>query len=187
METSSGKITCHPQLLNLLFACKQKAKQTFDDVLGVHEIDHVSLTYINNSQQILTLSSTPALEYNLFSSSLWKFDNTYNPEWYKHCRQLSWQSLYDPNRYDDLYYSKQLQHNYPTGTSIAASIADEYIIYSLASHKDCEYTRALFANEQQTFYKIGQYCTPSLLPLMTDCDNMVEAIINTQASHEISE
>lgn len=186
MENSRSDVLLHPQFLEVLFAFKSKVSTVFRDILGIHEIDHLSFTRINKNNQLLSLSSTPALEFNLFSSKLWHYDNTYNSQWFTRCVQDYWQNLYDPTRYDELYYLKQIKHSYPTGLNLAAKINDEYIIYSIASHKSCAHTRELFATCHDDFYKIGQYCSNRLNPLLNSCDNFFSHPFPVQVEYETS-
>ncbi len=170
MEYSHNDLMPHPQFLEFLFAFKNKVSTVFRDILGIHEIHHMALTRINTQNQILTFSSTPAMEFNLFNSSLWRYDLSYNPLWFNLCTQAHWQSLYNPTRYDELYYLKQIKHAFPIGLALAAKIDECYVIYSLASHKSCPHTRELFSTKQEDFYNIGQYCSSMLSPLFNHCD-----------------
>ncbi len=77
MENRCNEVMPHPQYLDVLFAFKSKVSSVFRDVMGIHEIDHLAFTRINKNKQILTLSSTLALEFNLFSSLLWQYAKTY--------------------------------------------------------------------------------------------------------------
>lgn len=158
-------MTLHSQFLELLFIHQKTVNQAFKDVLGLHDINHMALTYVNNNQQIMSLSSTPSLEFNLFSTDLWPFDNTYQPGWYELCTSSPWQALYAPDHYQALYDLKQLKHRYLLGLSFAEKLEDGHMIYSIASHKDTPDTRDLFATQQEAFYRIGQYCRHLLLPI----------------------
>lgn len=171
MEISPLEIVPHPQFLEALFAFKSKVSNVFSDVLGLHEISHIAVTQISSKRKILTFSSTPAMEFNLFNSNLWRFDKTYHPNWFTHCTQADWQSLYILERYDELYYLKQAKHHYPIGYSLVAKGGDNFFIYSLASHRSCNHTRELFANQFDDFYKIGQYCTNMLSNLFGNYDH----------------
>ena len=162
------EITPHPSFLEILFAHKSKVSSIFRDVLGIKELNHIAISCVNAQKKLLTFSSTPALEYNLFSSNLWCFDNTYCPDWYERCTQSFWQPLYVKKRYDELYYMKQVKHHYPLGISMAASWQDHYFIYSLASQKSCVTTQKHFSEPFDDFYKIGQYCSNSLLTLFAE-------------------
>jgi len=185
MENSFNDLVPHPQFLEVLFAFKSKVSTVFRDIIGIHEIHHMALTRINNNQ-LLTLSSTPAMEFNLFSTPLWLYDQSYNPLWFQLCTQAYWQNLYAPTRYDELYYLKQIKHNFPIGLSLAAQIDDDFVIYSLASHKSCAHTRELFSTQQEDFYKIGQYCSNMLSPLFSHCDQLASQALSMQDEYETS-
>ena len=171
MDNSRNHLASHPKLLEVLFAFKSKVSSTFRDVLGIHEINHIAIARINKHNELLILSSTPAMEFNLFSSSLWRHDQSYNPNWFNLKTQAYWQTLYNPARYDELYYLKQIKHSFPLGLSLAAKIDDDKVIFSLASHRSCPHTRELFSTQQEDFYKIGQYCSNILNPLFSYCDS----------------
>lgn len=170
METSRREVTPHPHFLEALFTFRSKIASVFRDILGLHEIHHIAITQISGNE-ILTFSSTPAIEFNLFSSSLWHFDKTYHPQWFQTISQASWQSLYVAERYDELYYLKQIKHHYPTGYSLAAKTDDLFFIYSLASTQSCLSIKELFENSYDDFYKIGQYCTNRLSTLFNNYNN----------------
>lgn len=171
METSHIKVVPHPLFLNALFAFKSKVSNVFKDILGLHEISHIAITRINTHHEILTFSSTPAIEFNLFNTNLWRFDQTYQPNWFLLCTQSNWQSLYSPERYDELYYLKQIKHNYPIGYSLAAKLDQVFFIYSLATNQSFNHTHELFATHHHDFYKIGQYCANMLAPLFFNYDH----------------
>lgn len=168
MDIFQQDLALHPQWIDKLFAHKSKTRTIFRDVLTLHEVNHIAITYIATNNMLLTLSSTPSLEYNLLSSALWRFDNAYNPDWFKQCSHASWQSLYSAERYDELYYIKQIKPHYPLGLSMATILGSGYVIYSIASATDSEYTREIFSTKQEELLKLGQYCSTHLLSLLID-------------------
>lgn len=182
MTKINNGIVLHPQLLDLLFTFKSKLYNVFSDVLGLHDIHHIAITHINEHNELLTLSSTPSLEFNLFKSNLWQFDDTYEPCWFELCSNSSWQSLYSKQRYDELYYLKQVRHGYPLGLSLSAKLDTSHIIYSIASRNNCIKTHETFKNEQDNLYKIGKYCSKLLLPLVLDNAETISSRLNVRAS-----
>lgn len=168
MDITQLGISLHPEWLSTLFAYKSKTRAVFSDVLGLHEINHIAIAYIPRNQTLISLSSSPALEYNLFSSALWRYDNCYNPNWIKQCKQAHWQSLYSPERYDELYYIKQTKPRYPLGLAMAAELELGHIIYTVATTTDNEYTQTLFNTQQHELFQLGQYCSNQLLPILLD-------------------
>ncbi len=187
MENNKNEIRLHPQFLEILFAHKSKVFSVFRDVLGLYEINHIALNHINHRGQLVTLSSTPAIEYNLFNNSLWQYDRSYDPAWFLQCSQASWQSLYNNLRYDELYYIKQIKSGYPVGYSLAAQINDSPLIFSVASKKSCQQTMDLFQSSHTDFYKIAQYCTNLLLPLLTQTkEEISEPLTTLEMNYESS-
>lgn len=180
MEIANKETVPHPRHLDMLFAHRSKVASVFRDVLGLHEISHIAIAYVNNRQELLTFSSTPALEFNLFNSKLWRFDKTYHADWYQLGAQAHWETLYAQARYDELYYIKQLRHRYPLGLSLAAKLVDSHVIYSIASHKECQHTKDLFTYQHENFYKIGQYCANTLLPLFLQSEQEFSPILQMQ-------
>jgi hypothetical protein len=170
MEYSCQDFLPHSYLLEALFAFKRNVSSIYRDILGIHEVDHIAITQITTNNQLLILSSTPAMEFNLFSGSLWRYDRSYNPQWFGLKTSEYWHNLYHSSRYDELYYLKQIKHAYPLGIALASEKNNQKLIYSLASHKSCAYTHELFANQIDDFYKIGHYCFNLLEPLFQQCN-----------------
>lgn len=160
----------HPRLEDMLFACKSIVSPIFKDVLGIHEINHISVTRIDHNQQILIFSSTPAMEYNLFTSNLWAFDNTWNPAWYQLCVPALWETLYQPAHYDELYYARQIKHHFSAGLSLTVFDGDAHYIYSLASSRPAAESQELFMNNLTDCRKIGEYCKNLLNPHFMNAD-----------------
>jgi hypothetical protein len=170
MEKNQKEITPHPDLLDLLFAHRSSAYNVFSDVLGLHELNHVAIGRINSNGEIIIFSSTPALEFNLFTSNLWRFDNTYARDWLCLNTHAPWEFLYESTRFDELYYMKQLKHRYALGLSLVSEWKNAQFIYSMGSKKSDAETRNLF-QEPADFYKIGQYCANALMPLFEESEN----------------
>ena len=175
-------VSLHPQWLTKLFAYNAKTRAVFSDVLGLHEVSHIALTYASHNQTILTLSSTPSLEYNLFSSPLWQLDSTYNPNWFQHGEYAPWQSLYAPERYDELYYIKQAKPRYQLGLSMATTLKNGYMIYSVASATNSNDTQAIFNTQQHELLQLGQYCMTQLLPLLLDTESSTPILTQTSTT-----
>ena len=170
MDITDMTPSLHPEWLTTLFAHKSTTRAVFSDVLGIHELHHIALTYVSPQYSFITLSSTPSLDFNLFSSALWQLDQSYHPNWIKQCKHAPWQSLYTPERYDELYYIKQAKPRYPIGLSMVTKLYDGYMIYSLASRANSNETQLIFQTQQHELLQLGQYCTSSLLPLLLNDD-----------------
>lgn len=166
MNLNNQQPSLHPNFLDMLFAYKSQVSAVFNDILGLYEIRHFAISHIDNQNRLTTFSSTPSLEFNLFNTEIWRFDQTYHPSWYSLCLSSPWQALYNFKRYDELYYLKQIKHYYTIGLSMAVKTSDSYVIYSIASDSKDQQTQAFFINQQAHFHRIGEYCSKSLLSLL---------------------
>jgi hypothetical protein len=155
----------HPNYLENLFSHKSHVDHIFKDVLGLYDIHHLAVTHINEKQELMTFSSTPSLEYNLFNSQLWQFDKTYHPDWYYQCKHAHWQSLYMPERYDELYYLKQTKPQYEDGISLATNLGHAFAIYSFARQKNSHDQWPISNQQLSHFHAIGTYCSNALQSL----------------------
>lgn len=167
MMITNNETVPHANFLDMLFASQGQVGRVFKDILGLYEIGHIAISHIDKNFILQTFSSTPSLEFNLFNSHLWSFDKTYQSSWYNLCNLSPWTALYSPEHYDELYYLKQIKHDFPIGISFAVKLSDCHIIYSIASHSTSVETQDMFANQHDKFYKIGQYCSNLLLPLFS--------------------
>ncbi len=158
-------ITLHPNALDLLFSHKETVSQVFKDVLGLHGIEHIALTHLLPTHELLALSSTPAMEFNLFSSPFWHFDKTYHPSWQATNTPARWEALYSKTHFDNLLYIKQIKPCLPLGLSFVTQTPKGPMVCSLASHSASAAQQGLFESHQPDFYKIGLYCAQKLMLL----------------------
>ncbi|KTD22047.1 putative FlgJ-like protein [Legionella lansingensis] len=155
----------HPQFLELLFTARGKIFSVFNDVLGLHDTNHIAITRITEAGEILAFSSTPALEFNLFKDKLWSFDQMYTPSWFLSGKHSEWSTLYTPERYDELYYIKQIKHQYPIAYSLGTTIDGTNFIYSFASKGYSEHLHQVFREQIENIHQIGEYCVNRLSTL----------------------
>lgn len=168
----NNAVTLHKEILSSLFAYKRTTRQIFEDVLGLLEINHIAISCVSSQKELLVFSSTPAIEFNLFSSKLWQFDATFSPQWFQKFSHSKWENLYNTAYYDDLIYLKQIKHGFVLNKSLAGKLAERIFIYSFASKKNSPFVTEIFANKTSEFYQIGQYCSNLLQPIFDDLFNL---------------
>ncbi|MCC5791747.1 MAG: hypothetical protein JJT82_03950 [Legionellaceae bacterium] len=186
MEILTQDVRLHPQYLDALFACKRQVSGIFRDIIGLYDIHHMALSRIDAQGRLLSFSATPAIEFNLFNSPLWRFDGSYQPAWFRELGQSRWEDIYAPERYDELYYLKQTKHALQTTQSLAAKLAENHFVFSFASRDALPATQALFASRTEELYKIGQYVLNLLLPFFERLDATAEPTTSGHKTYEIS-
>lgn len=163
MSTRSHSLHPHPRLSEFLFACKRASNRVFYDILGLHDIDHLAITWVTEQHQLIILSSTPALEFNLFQSEQWRFDRTYSLDWMAKRSLDNWHNLYHPACYQALHYIKQVKTHYRHGCSQATLIDNQTVVFSYARITD-----QVISGIGQDLYKMGLYCAQLLQPFVKE-------------------
>ena len=186
MDIRYLEVTLHPRFLDALFAYKSQAMNIFRDVLGLYDIHHLAVARVDQQGQLISFSSTPAMEFNLFNSELWRYDLCYRAQWFTQYTQASWAALYEKTRCDELYYLKQIKHAYRTTRCLAARMGNETFIYALASQYESPELEERFVQQVDEFYKIGQYCTNLLLPYFEQCETESTPILSRMRENEVS-
>lgn len=150
--------TPHPQAENLLFQNKRDLLTVFSDVIGTYELAHLSITCISQTNEVVFLSHTPSIEYNLITSGLWKYDLSYDPLFYKSNQSRLWGELYDLDKYPDLHHLKQTKNQFSFGFSIPIKRDGFYLIYSFATKVRHINPHLFFFDKQNELIKMGNYC-----------------------------
>lgn len=164
----SSKCTIHPQAVDFLFEYKRKVSRQFRNVLGLCEVDHAAITFINSKFELLFLSFTPSIEFNLINSGLWRYDDNYCPDFFMQEKGKFWHELYHQDKFSRLANIKQITTGYSTGISIPAKFNDGYIIYSFALKSSDPKDQITLYEKQNELIKMGRYCLnkiEAVLPL----------------------
>lgn len=156
------EIEPHPLVLDKLFASRKKIMVIFSQILHQHKLDHLAITSINKANQISVFSSTPAIEFNLFSGNLWHSDLTYHPTWYEQESFVDWKALYLKERYDELYYVKQHMHHLNGGISVSTIFQNHRLIISFASKKTDFEVNQLSRSYQYSLLQSGIFCAKQI-------------------------
>lgn len=155
-------VVLHPKALQALFTNKRETLRVFREIIGLFDIDHISIAYISERQELSFFSYTPSIEYHLIKWQLWQYDHAYQADFYQHQQNRLWAQLYHPRYIHELKYIKEQRNHLYHGFSISRPLATCYCIYSYATKS--AHTR--FTPSDPIFIDIGDYCTTRLLPLL---------------------
>jgi len=108
------------------------------------------------------------MEFNLFSSHLWRHDLTFSPQFFTKKQHAFWQELYENERFDELRYLKQLKYNFNIGFSLSKPQQDHHLIYSFATKSSDTQIKSLWLQVSDELSQIGDYCFNHLKSLITD-------------------
>lgn len=152
----------HPDALSILFSHKRELSAVFSDVIGLLEINALSLIIVDSSDHVFSLSSTPSLEYNLFDSALWQHDGLFIDSFYQTSGWAQWQQLFNPEYYDQLDFAKLIKYGYHSSLAISQKQSQQRWAYCFASKEK----QLAWHHQLEDLSKIGDYCHRQLQPLI---------------------
>lgn len=152
MEVSISKIRLHPLARELLFQHYRTLQKIFRDVLGLFEIDYISIGLINPKGELLFLSSKPSIESNLIENNLWPFDAGYCPDFFLQSNATLWEDR------ETLFYYKQQIPKLSIGLSIPSSFDEYRVVYNFASKSTDKTVKANLTNNIESLRSMGRFC-----------------------------
>jgi len=152
----------HPDILNILYDNRFHIKNKFSSVIGFYEINHISITIIDPSNETIVFSTTPNIEYHLITKDLWKHDLTISPHAHRN-NELIWWDMDDINpHFNQIDNIKKQRNNYTLGMSLARKIDGFCIIYSFATKSDEANLKSYYISNIDRLYDIGDHCYKSI-------------------------
>ena len=158
--------TPHPLAPPLLFKHKRTILNVFSDVIGMNDIDHLSIACMTHTNEVMFLSHTPSIEYYLMTSHLWPYDLLHTPQFYQQEHPKLWSELYHPDQYADLHAIKQAKHGFTAGFSIPIQRHGIHLVYSFATKAPMIHSNVFSLENRDEYLRIGHYCFNQLSSLV---------------------
>lgn len=195
MNLSCTTVILHPEAKVLLFEHYHTLKRLFNDVLGHLEVDYMAITLLNSQNELLFLSSKPAVEHNLIEHNLWPFDASFHQDFFSQGDARLWEELYHDEWRKPLHHYKQEIHKFSMGLSIPSSFEEYRVVYSFALKSTNELIKRKLINKIQTLTSMGRFCLKNIMQSITLPDRQrpfsvrkpeLKLIINNKVNHEIN-
>lgn len=163
MDVSVSAITLHPQAKTFLFEHYFTLKRVFSDVIGLLEIDYLSIALITRKNELLFFSSSPGIESNLIEHNLWQLDKSYQEEFIQSAQAQWWEVLYPKDKQNNLRHYKQEAEGFSIGLAIPAQFEQFRVVYSLAWKSRDETIKNKLQNEIDNLVSMGKFCLMKIL------------------------
>jgi hypothetical protein len=160
-KKGSTGIHLHANMQYVLFENRKFMKAVIDDIKGLHEVHHFSLTFIDPLNQLMTFSSAPNIEYNLITQDLWELDPGFRKAATASDPIIWWDELPRSAKNHRISKIRLTNNRYTLGFSISRAIGDFSIGYSFAtcSPKNMKEDYLSYMNQ---LIRIGDYCYKSI-------------------------
>ena len=163
MNLSCSKIKLHPQANVFLFQHYRTLRKIFHDVLGHLEIDYMAIALLNAQNELLFLSSDPAIECNLIEHNLWQFDTSFQRDFLIQGNAQVWDDLYPDEWRKILHHYKQEITGFSMGISVPSSFEEYDVIYSFALTSTSEAIKSNVINKVGTLTNMGRFCLQKIM------------------------
>lgn len=148
----------HPDVLDILFENRKFMKNVFENIKGIHEVDHFGLTIIDPLNKLITFSTTPNIEYNLINQNLWQFDPVFSKNTVDPSSIIWWDELPISIENDKVKTIKLSNNKYALGVSLNRQVNDFSVIYSFATKSTDEGLKNYYVDNLSGLIDIGDYC-----------------------------
>tara|TARA_R110000868_G_scaffold134834_1_gene347075 strand:- start:1525 stop:1878 length:354 start_codon:yes stop_codon:yes gene_type:complete len=84
-------------VLRLSFENLFNIKKAYKEILGLNDIDHVSINIVNQNNEMTIISLNPAIAYSIISDGSYIYNGSISPDFYMNKNFYTWEEAYDPN------------------------------------------------------------------------------------------
>jgi hypothetical protein len=166
----------HPDATNILFEHRRYVKNIFLQIKGHYETAHFGINFINPSNELVTFSSTPHIEYNLMKQELWKNDPCFSSKILNKNMLYWWEDIY-PDTEINLFGAqikqiKLVSNSFSTGLTLCREIDGFYFLYSYATRSSKKNLQEYYISQIFNLIDIGDYFCKSILDVYSEyCGN----------------
>ena len=170
----ANQVSPHVNAESISFKHRKTLSAHFNDILGLHDVDHLSIDLIDPNGVWISLSSSPSMVFNLLSQKLWRYDMANTPAFFNTHRAFNWQQAYHPQQFSALKQVKQDDFDLNAGLCLVRKLESFTLIYSFA-------TKSLVRD----FLNSYQHCLDDLLMMGDYCYKNLKLIFQQYHNHFI--
>jgi hypothetical protein len=149
----------HENLLTISLYHRQTILEKYSDILGLNNIDHISVNVIDPNGKLVFLSSTPATGINVCSNKLYLNDFSIHPSMYLKKEFYWWEACYAPQMKTILKREKEEKNQLSHGFIVTEHKNGFTFLYSFATKKKKDLEAWLLSENYLYLYKqMGRYC-----------------------------
>lgn len=155
----------HKQVSEISFLHYAKIRSAYAAILSLDKIGHFALEIANPQQELVHLSSTPAIVHNLCSSMLWRYDKNISPTFYKNKDFYWWEEGYCNAHYLDLKIVRELNHGLLGGFTFVKRIEQFHLLYSFGIKQASEQELLVLLSGKEELIQMADQCYEAMREL----------------------
>jgi hypothetical protein len=167
-----GVVSLYPSITDVLFEHRRYIKNVFLQIKGHYEVAYFGINIINPSNELVTFSSMPHIEYNLIQQGLWKYDPCFSSREFSKNALHWWDEINAGNVFSEQINEIKLTSNHFTlGMTLPREINGFHFLYSYATSSNRQDLKAYYNQQIFGLIDLGDYfCNAALDIYSKYCD-----------------
>ncbi|CAM4418299.1 MAG: hypothetical protein LEGION0403_FIIPPAGN_02128 [Legionella sp.] len=164
-ETS---VFLHSDIGDILFEYRRYIKNVFLQIKGHYEIAYFGINIISPSNELVSFSSMPHIEYNLIQQGFWKYDPHFSSRFLNKNTLFWWDDIKTPFA-EDIRQIKLINNHFSAGMTLSREINQFNLLYSYATNSKKKNLKEYYDSQIFGLIDIGDYFFKAILKLYSEC------------------
>ncbi|MGC1181741.1 hypothetical protein [Legionella sp.] len=166
-------VSLHSSVVDILFEHRRYVKNIFLQIKGHYEVAYFGLSIISPSNELVSFSSMPHVEYNLIQQGLWKYDTCFSSKKLSKNTLLWWDDINADNLFvEQIKEIKLTSNHFKSGMTLSREINGFNFLYSYATSSNKKNLKEYYSAQIFGLIDIGDYFCNSVLNLYSEyCGN----------------
>lgn len=158
-------VKLHSNCFNFSFENLFNIKKAYKEIIGLNDIDHISINIVNPNNEMTIISLNPAIAHSIISDGSYIYNGSISPDFYMNKDFYTWEEAYDPNFKLIVKGKMQIATGISEGCVLTKKINGFHVLFSFAcKNKKVEFKNHIEDNKQ-LFYKMGEHCLEQIKPI----------------------
>lgn len=168
-QKEENSVVLHPGLGDILFEHRRYVKNTFLQIKGHYEITYFGLNIISPSNELVSFSSMPHIEYNLIQQGLWKYDPCFSSKDLRKNTLVWWDDINIEKDFLETIKEIRLTNNrFTCGMTLSREANGFNFLYSYATNSNKKNLKEYYRTKIFGLIDIGDYFCDSILNLYSE-------------------
>lgn len=157
-------VSLSPSIIDALFEHRRYVKNIFLQIKGHYEIAYFGINIINPSNELVSFSSMPHIEYNLIRQGLWKYDAYFSSKKLNNNTLFWWDNVGADNLFSEQIKEIKLASNhFKLGMTLSREINGFNFLYSYATSSNKKNLKEYYNAQLFGLIDLGDYFCNSIL------------------------
>lgn len=148
----------HKDALLMSFENQWQIQQAYKEIIGLSNIDHLSINIVDPNGEMSVISYNPAIVYQIFNDGTYLYNGSISPTYYENLNFYTWDQCFDKRFYSKVKLSVQTRNGIDTGIVMVHKILRYHILFSFASKSKNSDLFDNAAENSSHFLKMGFHC-----------------------------